>query len=520
MRRSQRKLNLDMLVQAKVIEPESKAWLTEALDPFHDTPIKTTGMPDTNLSASIVQEVKYTQALKQPASIGGTNNWDTNIVLWPIPRQYTPSASNLCSNVGPTTGFAYDGLLRKGVSGANLFPVGGATAYSVISGNQTYGDTAGTTSTTDVTIGLEQVYLEGNCRIVGMGIEVANTTAPLYRQGQVYGYRQPTPPPGDRAAFVVIETSATMRREEISESVLTQDKRRRSCEMPSCPCAHAKDDIDLPKKGDGSDPDPLAVAYINRMGWCDIWQCPSPPRTVAAALKLAGTTCWEAEYGGYAVATMNQTNNPAQTQKPVAASIALQDTGTSGVATTQLAIPFSSTNDTDWLGPLKAGAAGSVAPQMAGPLHIAPYNFTGLYFTGLSPQTTLQITIKYFVERFPTPYENNLIVLARPSSPFDPAALNLYGMAMNGLPVAVPVGENPLGEWWGDVLDKVAGVVSPVAKGLAMIPGIGAPAAIAGNVADAYLAARGKPGPSPLKKADKAAKADKKAKKAKAGKGS
>jgi len=212
MNKSSRKLNLDMLIEQKVIERDSKDWLIQMLDPFHDTPITAKGMPDTNLGKSVIQEVQYTQSLKQPASIGNTNNWDTQIVLWPIPRQYTPTVNSLMLTNAPS-GALYNGLLKYPGSGINLFPIGGVTAYSVLSGANTYGDSAGTTSPYDVTLGLESSYLNGACRIVGMGIEVDNTTAPLYKQGEVFAYRSPVPPPSDIGGVAMVHAAATFSNE-------------------------------------------------------------------------------------------------------------------------------------------------------------------------------------------------------------------------------------------------------------------------------------------------------------------
>jgi len=505
MSRAQRKTNLDDLIQRKVIERESKSWLLEALDPFHDTRIDLKGMPDTNLASSVIQCIPYTQSIKQPASIGNTNNWDCHIVAWPIPVQQPAASSQVAVAQGPTTLNNYaPSAYRLGASGPNLFPVGGVTSYSVISGNQTFGDSAGTSSTTDITLGLEETYVQGNARVIGMGMECSNTTAPLYRQGQVFCYRQPTPPPSDKSSVLLLTTSATLRGEDGCEAC-------RKAMAPVCNHmgkSHEAEDVSQTRKGEPAFSDlegreramrrmslekekaALAALFITAWGWVDTWMTQSPPQTLAQAQKLSGTTTWEAERGAYIVAAMNTTLNPAAQEKPICFGVDQGDLGnTDSNPAVQIGGAFVPSS-TDWQGPAKAGAAGTLSPIAARGLHIAPFNTCGAYFTGLSPQTTLQITVKYYVERFPTPFENDLIVLAKPSSPFDPRALEIYGLAMNELPIAVPVGENPLGEWFSSVLDKVAKVASPIAKGLSMVPGIGAPAAIVGNVADAYMNAR------------------------------
>jgi len=82
-------------------------------------------------------------------------------------------------------------------------------------------------------------------------------------------------------------------------------------------------------------------------------------------------------------------------------------------------------------------------------------------------------------ERFPTPSEPDLVVLAAPSAAFDPCALELYSRCMGKLPVGVPQGMNPLGEWFKDVLRKVTHYATPVLRTLgALNPAFGAGADI------------------------------------------
>jgi hypothetical protein len=117
--------------------------------------------------------------------------------------------------------------------------------------------------------------------------------------------------------------------------------------------------------------------------------------------------------------------------------------------------------------------------------HVSEFNMIGAYYTGLSLQTTLQVRSIYYIERFPTPLDNNLVVLATPSPPFDPCALELYARTMGSLPVGVPSGENPLGEWFKDVVSKVSSFTTPILKTLAPLhPALGM-AAMASKAAGA-----------------------------------
>jgi hypothetical protein len=105
-----------------------------------------------------------------------------------------------------------------------------------------------------------------------------------------------------------------------------------------------------------------------------------------------------------------------------------------------------------------------------------PFDVSGAFFSGLNPNSTLQVTVKYVVERIPSITEPNLLVLTRPPCPFDPMALELYTRVMASLPVGVKVGDNPDGEFWASILDALAAIAPVVGAALTPIAGPIAPA--------------------------------------------
>jgi len=92
----------------------------------------------------------------------------------------------------------------------------------------------------------------------------------------------------------------------------------------------------------------------------------------------------------------------------------------------------------------------------------------------LSLQTTLFIRWNLYIERFPDSSLPDLVVLATPSPEYDPKALEAYSIALQDMPVAVPVAENGIGDWFSGVVNKISSVVGnvmPMAqKALSMIP--------------------------------------------------
>jgi hypothetical protein len=98
--------------------------------------------------------------------------------------------------------------------------------------------------------------------------------------------------------------------------------------------------------------------------------------------------------------------------------------------------------------------------------HPFPYDISGCIFAGLHPEGSLQVTFKYFVERIPTINDPNLLVLCKEPASYDPLALEIYNRACEKLPVAVRVGDNPLGEWFDNVMQAVGSALPAVGSAL------------------------------------------------------
>lgn len=101
---------------------------------------------------------------------------------------------------------------------------------------------------------------------------------------------------------------------------------------------------------------------------------------------------------------------------------------------------------------------------MTGSGRVLPFDVHGAVFTGLSLQTTLQVTTRYYVERIPAAADPDLLVLTRPPTPYDPVIQEIYSRVLSKLPVGCTVKENPLGEWFNDVLEMVADYAPGIGK--------------------------------------------------------
>lgn len=172
--------------------------------------------------------------------------------------------------------------------------------------------------------------------------------------------------------------------------------------------------------------------------------------TAGDAASYPNSKTWAAAEGVYAIATLNDVNCPVVEAMP--RHVFLSCSNTFNPPPTYYQFGY------------------GTLPSDEASVCLYPFDVTGSVFTGLSEQTALTITVRYFVERFPEQDNRDLIVLARPSPAYDPFALELYARCLEHLPIACMVKDNPLGEWFGKVLQTV-GKIAPVVG--SFIPGLG-----------------------------------------------
>jgi hypothetical protein len=104
-------------------------------------------------------------------------------------------------------------------------------------------------------------------------------------------------------------------------------------------------------------------------------------------------------------------------------------------------------------------------PYMTG---MFPNSFSPMsaFFTGLSPETTLTVTYRSFIEYFPS-LNTELISMASPSAVYDPMALKAYAEICEHAPYVVPVGYNAGGEYLRMLLQVMN---KWIPRGLSLIP--------------------------------------------------
>jgi hypothetical protein len=284
-----------------------------------------------------------------------------------------------------------------------------------------------------------------------MGFEVVNTTSDLYRQGDVTVYTQPTNP-----------TEA---------------------DLYVCDCISGHY-----SNGTIVEPDYMGFGVTHAVVFR------GPPSTIGLAKQTPGARTWKAADGAYVPARMHTQNDFSLISKLDWVSRQYHDPN--GPTVPQDIVPYglaqrvfvqNNTSGYDIAGPNPLSRGQEPIS------HMSHYDISGAYFTGLSPQTTLTVTLRMTIELVPGPSDVARLALARPSAQLDNHALQLYTALLRELPPGVPVGYNDAGKWFRMILSKVGMVVGHALPHLpaieAALLAAGRPGA-AGLVAAADAAAR------------------------------
>lgn len=382
------------------------------IDPFHDTPIEPlTGWPDMNNGQSIVRCVKVGKSVS--ATSGGgvapTTPWDMHITLWPwlYPQAFI-DVDNRMNNVGQ-----YDAG-KDG--GGNTIEVGGLQVTRVVTpGAAAEFFPAVGTGNNLAMITPDPVFLRGIHRVIGIGWELYDTTAELYKQGDVTVYQQ-NQAPKDGSNFSLTNTTSTF-----------------------------APDVVLPNYN------VTGTMYS------------SPPQTTDNALLLAGSKSWKAADGVYQVARFHSSQNEpfaADYNVPIVFSDPANADRVDAPQTSSLFVAAPGSRK-DYS--MALGAATLIKRDyIPAAQHLYPYHQCGAIFSGLSPQASFKICMNIFIETFPGIDESTLLPSTKPSAAYDPMAIEIINHCMSKSPVAVPVRQNGLGEWFVGAITSAADFVAPL----------------------------------------------------------
>jgi hypothetical protein len=209
--------------------------------------------------------------------------------------------------------------------------------------------------------------------------------------------------------------------------------------------------------------------------------CALPPGTQSDAALFPSSRTWGAADGCYIVCHLNDDDVPFVSNLPTSAAGLLLTSASSDLTT----------GTGNRLGYLPIPCSNTIprTSPMNSPL---PFDISGAVFSGLNPNSTLQVTVKYMIERIPAISEPNLLVLTRPPCPFDPLAIEMYSRITTILPVACKVSDNPDGEFWASILDALSAIAPIVGGAFSSItgpigPAIGAAVSAGSNLGSSAI---------------------------------
>jgi len=386
---------LERLVAGRQLTPQGLAWLVVALDPWHDTQVLgVEGIPDEAIGKSIAYPVtqEYSISKNRSPTTLPAGNWACRVSTNPILSAHTVNK-----------GLYYGDIVTQTNTFSNLMPV----QVNYATDGQDFEDTVVSTLPGNPSgCELPLVHTKGIVRLIGLGLEIINTTAALNRQGLVSMCRMSQPDLEPFSSYVAMTTPA------------------------------------------------------NAWGVKTLTPVRTAPKNLSEMALYPGFAQDLAETGYYGPVLMKPARNNSF---PVSISTLLLDEDPSGGAVDTANPPVCYSGH---IAPfVVAGNSTSFMSSRQNPLH-APSDTNVVIFTGLSDETTLTVRARFIIERFPSDSEGELLALATPTAPYDPVALEIYSRVIRELPAGVPFGENPAGEWWAKMLGSIASIVGPMVAAL------------------------------------------------------
>jgi len=415
--------SLDLLENTTGLSRHGKAFLTAAIDPFHDESIPDLcGFPDGSCSRSVVQIVRASTTIRKPSSVTGTG-WDLHIISYPhlnvteyvrgsSVSKATPGVANttqpgdipiFMGTYTPTT----TQYVRFGGICAYANPVGESGSNPFNGGTGVQEDSKVFSLTPDNT------FTTGNYRCFAKGYEVMSVGAELTKSGTAHIWQQPTDSnPGVTSYCMEQVTPATG-----------------------------------------------AVSLTN---YYPMKTYDFLPSSVDEAVLIPDTKTWPAKKGAYIVDRLNtacdfSANSPDNgiiykgESTDVALNVVPAVASRWGTGSVQL-----------------PGVTGQTIFPSINTSDCFPFNHSGVYLTGLNDADVIVITGIWYIERIPSDNQKNLVVLAQPSPLRDDVALNIYSVMSAKMPVGMYQDANSFGDWFKDAVSTVTDTVAPA---LSMMPG-------------------------------------------------
>lgn len=373
----------------KMSECGMKALLA-AVDPFHDKPIEgLRGWPDLETGPSVIRHWKQSTTVK--AIDDGSS---IMIYTWPILDACTCNITTRRNSLIDT--------ITPGVSTDVVIAPVTISSYNAANSGLPSLPFVPDASYNHAIPG--SYFQDGASRLIGMGVEVHDVTAELYKQGTI-------------TCFQIPQTTADV------EDVVVKAQTVGALSYTNTA---------------------VTAARLNRF-----------PSNLANIMTYPTSRQWDAKEGAYVVVPFSGHENPPNYAEYMTPFV-------NNTPTSVLDAPNALNSTGRYLGTYATGGV-SGDPFIFNAHQYAPVNSRGIYLTGLNANSTFTITTSFYTETFPV-QSSPLLPMAAPSCPFDPKALALISIIMQEMPVGVPVRENPMGEWFWQAVEGAIPALAGVAS--------------------------------------------------------
>jgi len=414
--------NYEKLMNKTHCGADAVSWLKTAVDPFHDYDVAISGIPDNDSQPSVVQVIPYTTTISAPPNLGVDETWSVQFVTLPVANQVFGGSFFVVdeSGVGPATDST-----RRNYDGSQFYEVGTVTV--IRHGDSDVGQRAQAWPASTTTVE-EDAFGDSSRVSSGIAMDIG----------------------GDQGVKKLIaggfevhnDTAALYKQGSVTVFQSSQ--------------------FDAPE---GLHTYATATAEVTYRTGARSFRQPPVNRLEAAGYPTSRT--WEAADGCYV---------------PIRLGDSTHYQGAQGVQYHHARFNQTKGYNTGFSSTF-SGPAAAFAKDYAGKFRHCDIETTGAYFSGLSPQTVLTLTVKFVVEVAPTTANNELIFMMSPTPEYCPKAIEMYHATMRSLPPGVPVGYNAKGDWYR-MATKVLNSVAP-----AIMPMIAAASPTAATIAGAALSA-------------------------------
>lgn len=415
--------NYEKLMHKTHCGPEAVAWLKTALDPFHDYDVSIAGIPDNDSQPSVVQVIPITTTLTAPPNLSVGETWSAQIVTLPLTNTVMGGSFFAIDEGAPTGQGA-----RRSQDGSQFYNLGTVTVVrhgDNVSGQHNQAWSHSLSEAEENTFGDPARVSDAFSIDTGgtKGIKKLIAGGFEVHNDTAALYKQ-----GSVTAFSASQFVAPL-------------------------------SVGFVANGTAAALDTTASRSFRQ-----------PPANRQEAASHPSSRTWEAAEGCYVPIRLGDTTHYQGAQSAVYHHARHNQLFDSNCGFQQnmesFGVPYTG--------------------SFVGRFRHADIEMTGAYFSGLSQETVLTLTIKFVVEIAPSASDAQLMYMMSPTPEYCPKAIEMYHAAVRSLPPGVPVNMNNKGDWYRMVtkaLDAAAPVILPLVAAASPSAAAIASAALSANSA-------------------------------------